>query len=669
MEKSRGNTGKYRGKRQDGGGYGNFADKRPAGNGAGYREDKFRGGNAAGKPDYRKPEGSGSGRYADKRPGGYNAGRYSEKRSAEDVSGRPAYRKPDGNSAGRFSDDRAAANGSDSGRSDYRRRLGNNSGNSGGGKKSGGDAPGYWNKGESRGKKPAGDNYTFNRSSKNWPGYANDSRPHDNAGDDGGSFRKETRGYSRSNNGAGRANSTLADRQLRGGASDFSDDGGFNGGFQKEPAPGKKPYNKEKRGYPKADNGETRAYKPKTGRQFDNRTPNYSKKDGFTPKYTEEGRPYKKETRGYDDAFNEEPREGQETRESRAAAPVYDRPYEGGAKDYSKGEFSGKGGFRKNSAVGGGSHKKNMPKYSSNYSNNDNDKNEYRKSATSDRLSDDSPKAVVAHPENNASENAAAASGDADILRLEGRNAVLEALNHGQPIDKILVRKDAGAAPSGTLKVIIAKARERGVVVQEVVKARLDELSSGGNHQGVMALCPAKEYVEPEDILNAARSKGEDPFVVILDGITDPHNLGAIIRSAEAAGAHGIILPKRRAVGLTDVVARTSAGAIELMPVSRVTNLGDTMEWLKKNGLWIACADMAGKSMYSANLRGPLALVIGSEGDGAGRLVREKCDFSVSIPMLGKIASLNASVAAGVLFYEVVRQRGLNQISGTTDMM
>ncbi|MCL2352047.1 MAG: 23S rRNA (guanosine(2251)-2'-O)-methyltransferase RlmB [Firmicutes bacterium] len=249
-------------------------------------------------------------------------------------------------------------------------------------------------------------------------------------------------------------------------------------------------------------------------------------------------------------------------------------------------------------------------------------------------------------------------------LRLEGRNAVLEALNHGLPVDKLLIRKDDGApsgAASGTLRVIAAKARERGVVVAEVSKAKLDELSGGGNHQGVIALCPAKEYVEPEDILAAARERGEDPFVAVLDGITDPHNLGAIIRSAEAAGAHGIILPKRRAAGLTDVVVRTSAGAIEHMPVSKVTNLVAALEWLKKNGLWIACADVNGRPMYEADLSGPLAIVIGSEGEGAGRLVRERSDFSVRIPMLGKIASLNASVAAGVLFYEAVRQRNLKR--------
>ncbi len=238
--------------------------------------------------------------------------------------------------------------------------------------------------------------------------------------------------------------------------------------------------------------------------------------------------------------------------------------------------------------------------------------------------------------------------------QLEGRNAILEVLRSGRDIEKIFVAK---GNVEGTIKRIIAIAAEKGVVIQEVSRQKLDELSQTKNHQGVIALVSAHDYVEVEDILAIAREKGEDPFVLLLDGITDPHNLGAILRTAECAGVHGVIIPKRRSVGLNATVGKTSAGAIEYMPVARVTNIVHTMEYLKKEGLWIACADMKGLDHFDTNMKGPLGLVIGSEGDGVSRLVRENCDFTAAIPMYGKISSLNASVAAGLLMYEVVRQR------------
>ncbi len=238
--------------------------------------------------------------------------------------------------------------------------------------------------------------------------------------------------------------------------------------------------------------------------------------------------------------------------------------------------------------------------------------------------------------------------------QLEGRNAILEVLRSGRDIEKIFVAK---GNVEGTIKRIIAIAAEKGVVIQEVSRQKLDELSQTKNHQGVIALVSAHDYVEVEDILAMAKEKGEDPFVLLLDGITDPHNLGAILRTAECAGVHGVIIPKRRSVGLNATVGKTSAGAIEYMPVARVTNIVHTMEYLKKEGLWIACADMKGLDHFDTNMEGPLGLVIGSEGDGVSRLVRENCDFTAAIPMYGKISSLNASVAAGLLMYEVVRQR------------
>lgn len=238
--------------------------------------------------------------------------------------------------------------------------------------------------------------------------------------------------------------------------------------------------------------------------------------------------------------------------------------------------------------------------------------------------------------------------------QLEGRNAILEVLKSDRDIEKIWMQK---GVTEGTLRRIVGMAKERGIVVQEVARQKLDAMSQTKNHQGVIALVSAHEYVEVEDILQHAKDKGEAPFIILLDEITDPHNLGAILRTAECAGAHGVIIPKRRSVGLTPIVGKTSAGAVEHMPVARVTNLASAIEDLKKEGLWIACADMDGEVYYKANLTGALGLVIGSEGNGVGRLVKEKCDFTVSMPMYGKITSLNASVAASLLMYEVVRQR------------
>jgi len=252
-------------------------------------------------------------------------------------------------------------------------------------------------------------------------------------------------------------------------------------------------------------------------------------------------------------------------------------------------------------------------------------------------------------------------------MQLEGRKAVLEALNHNKPMDRLLIKKETDGALTGTLKVIAAKAREQGIVVTTVERAKLDMLAQSGNHQGVIALCPAKEYVEIEEILDIAAKKNEPPFIIILDGIVDPHNLGAILRTAEAGGVHGVIIPKRRAVGLTGAVAKTSAGAIEHVPVAKVTNINRTLEDLKEAGLWIVCSDgeagtvkseaESGTSLYDADLSGPIALVIGAEGTGVSRLARENADFTVYIPMLGRISSLNASVAAGIMIYEVVRSR------------
>ena len=237
---------------------------------------------------------------------------------------------------------------------------------------------------------------------------------------------------------------------------------------------------------------------------------------------------------------------------------------------------------------------------------------------------------------------------------IEGRNAVMEAFRSGKTIDRLFVLDGCQDGPVLSIK---REAKKQDTLIRYVDKERLDQLSETGKHQGVIAYAAAYDYAEVEDILKAAKDANEAPFVILLDNIEDPHNLGAIIRTAHQAGAHGIIIPKNRAVGLTATVARTSAGALNYLPVAKVTNLSKTIEDLKKEGLWFACADMDGDVMYDVNLTGPIGLVIGSEGEGVSRLVKEKCDYVVSIPMKGRIDSLNASVAAGVLCYEIVRQR------------
>ena len=236
----------------------------------------------------------------------------------------------------------------------------------------------------------------------------------------------------------------------------------------------------------------------------------------------------------------------------------------------------------------------------------------------------------------------------------EGRNAVLEAFRSGKTVDRLFV---LDGCQDGPVKTILREAKKQDTMVQYVKKERLDQLSETKNHQGVIAYCAACEYAEVSDILENAKKKGEAPFIVLLDGIEDPHNLGAIIRTANQAGAHGVIIPKRRAVGLTATVARTSAGAVNYTPVAKVTNLVTVMEDLKKEGMWFVCADMGGTTMYDLDLKGSIGLVIGNEGEGVSKLVKENCDFVASIPMKGDIDSLNASVATGVLAYEIVRQR------------
>lgn len=238
--------------------------------------------------------------------------------------------------------------------------------------------------------------------------------------------------------------------------------------------------------------------------------------------------------------------------------------------------------------------------------------------------------------------------------KLIGRNPVMEAIRSGRIIDKILIKK---GKYEGSVIPIVKKAKEAGIIIQEVDRAKLDALAQGENHQGVIAYVSAHSYASVEDILNAAHEKGEEPFIIICDRITDPHNLGAILRTAECVGVHGVIIPKRNSVGLNSVVGKTSAGALEYVPVARVTNINSTISDLKKHGVWVAAADLNGEMMDKCNLTGALAIVIGSEGEGISRLVGENCDFTVSIPMRGKINSLNASVAAGVLMYEALRQR------------
>ena len=237
---------------------------------------------------------------------------------------------------------------------------------------------------------------------------------------------------------------------------------------------------------------------------------------------------------------------------------------------------------------------------------------------------------------------------------IEGRNAVLEAFRSGRPIDKLYV---LDGFQDGPVRTIVREARKHDTIIQFVEKERLSQLSETGRHQGVIAFAAAYEYAEVEDMLKLAEEKGEDPFIIILDNIEDPHNLGAIIRTANLAGAHGVIIPKRRAVGLTATVAKTSAGALNYTPVAKVTNIVKTIEELKEKGLWFVCADMGGTTMYDLNLKGAIGLVIGNEGDGVSPLVKKHCDMVASIPMKGDIDSLNASVATGVLAYEIVRQR------------
>ena len=239
-------------------------------------------------------------------------------------------------------------------------------------------------------------------------------------------------------------------------------------------------------------------------------------------------------------------------------------------------------------------------------------------------------------------------------MTIEGRNAVMEAFRSGKTIGRVYVLK---GCQDGPINSILREARKHDTLVNFVAKERLDQMSETGKHQGVIASAAAYAYAEVEDMLKLAEEKGEPPFLFLLDDIEDPHNLGAIIRTANLAGAHGVIIPKRRAVGLTATVARTSAGALNYTPVAKVTNLSATIEELKEKGMWFVCADMGGTTMYDLNLTGPIGLVIGNEGDGVSRLVKEKCDFVASIPMKGEIDSLNASVAAGVLAYEIVRQR------------
>lgn len=237
---------------------------------------------------------------------------------------------------------------------------------------------------------------------------------------------------------------------------------------------------------------------------------------------------------------------------------------------------------------------------------------------------------------------------------IEGRNAVMEAFRSGKPVDKLYV---LDGCQDGAVRSIIREARKHDTILNFVEKDRLNQLSETGKHQGVIASVAAYEYAEVEDMLKLAEEKGEDPFLIILDNIEDPHNLGAIIRTANLAGAHGVIIPKRRAVGLTATVAKASAGAINYTPVAKVTNLTQTIKELKEKGIWFVCADMGGTTMYDLDLKGPIGLVIGNEGEGVGKLVKENCDFIASIPMRGDIDSLNASVACGVLSFEIVRQR------------
>lgn len=239
-------------------------------------------------------------------------------------------------------------------------------------------------------------------------------------------------------------------------------------------------------------------------------------------------------------------------------------------------------------------------------------------------------------------------------FKIEGRNAVIEAYRSGKPIDKLFIQD---GLHDGPIQTILREAKKAGTDVRFVSGQRLDQMSETKKHQGVIAMAAAYEYAELEDLINKAKEKDEDPFFILLDGIEDPHNLGAIIRTANLAGAHGVIIPKHRACPLTATVAKASAGALAYTPVAKVTNLNKTMDQLKEIGMWFVCARMDAPEMYDVNMTGPIGLVIGNEGDGVSRLVAENCDMAASIPMVGDIDSLNASVSCGVLAYEIVRQR------------
>lgn len=245
---------------------------------------------------------------------------------------------------------------------------------------------------------------------------------------------------------------------------------------------------------------------------------------------------------------------------------------------------------------------------------------------------------------------------DFEGLQIEGRNAVLEAFRSGKTVDRLYVSEQS---KDGPIQTILREAKRKGTVVNFVTKERLDQISETRKHQGAIAVMAAFEYASVEDILQNAKEKGEPPFIVLLDNVEDPHNLGAVIRTANLAGAHGVILPKRRAAGLTGTAVKASAGAIHYTPVAKVTNLSAVIQKLKKEGLWFVCADMNGTNMYELDLKGPIGLVIGNEGEGVSKLVKENCDFTAAIPMKGDIDSLNVSVAAGVLSYEILRQRGI----------
>jgi 23S rRNA (guanosine2251-2'-O)-methyltransferase len=242
-----------------------------------------------------------------------------------------------------------------------------------------------------------------------------------------------------------------------------------------------------------------------------------------------------------------------------------------------------------------------------------------------------------------------------DLERIEGRNSVMEALKAGRSINKIFVAK---GEKEGSINQIITLAKQSGIIIQEADRVKLDNMSVTHAHQGIIAFASAKDYVEVDDILEIAASSGKPPFIVILDEITDAYNLGSILRTADAAGVHGIIIPKRRAIGLTASVSKASAGAIEYVPVARVTNIAQTIEYLKKKNIWVVGTDSTGeKPFYMNDLTGPIALVIGSEGEGMGKLIRESCDFTVNIPMKGRISSLNAAVAGAIVIYEILKQR------------